>query len=81
MGWAATALMSGGKLRLKTDAISNVDLMLESMAGLPFVMSGRSEDVRALGTPWQGQDDVITNYQRKTYVKGLPVYAVELTRA
>lgn len=82
MGWAATVLPPGAPLRLKTDAVSNVQLMLASMQGLPFELTLRSDDLRQTGTPWAAvpEDDVVTNYQRKTYLKGLPVYGVELRR-
>lgn len=82
MGWAAEVLPSGAPFRLKTDARTNVETLLASIQGLPFELTLRSDDLRVTGTPWAAspEDDVVTNYQRKTYQKGLPVYGVELRR-
>ena len=78
-GWAARALQPGACLRLKTDYADNVELLLESVADLPFAVVGRTVDIRATGAPW-GDDDVITNYQSKFYRKNEPVHALELRR-
>ena len=77
--WAAEALAPGAELRLKTDALSNVELLEASIAGLPFEITGRVLDIRANGVPW-GVDEVITNYQRKFYEKGVAVHALGLRR-
>ncbi len=73
--WAARALMPGAELRLKTDYAPNVELLRESLVGQPFEIVGETDDIRAKGAPW-GEDDVITNYQRKFYQRGLPVLAL-----
>lgn len=78
-GWAAEALRPGASFRLKTDHGPNVELLLASVEGLPFEVLGRTADIRATGAPW-GEDDVITNYQRKFYLRGLPVHALWLRR-
>lgn len=77
--WAASALAPGASFRLKTDFQPNVELLLESAAPLPFDVLGRTSDIRAEGAPW-GDDDVVTNYQRKFYQRGLPVHALWLRR-
>lgn len=77
--WAADALAPGASFRLKTDFEPNVELLLESAADLPFEVMGRTSDIRATGSLW-GEDDVITNYQRKFYQRGLPVHALWLRR-
>jgi len=71
-------LAPGAELRLKTDHLINVEGLSKAIEGRPFSLVGRSDDVQARGTPWV--DDVVTNYQRKFYEKGLPVYAVWLRR-
>lgn len=78
--WAAAALAPGARWRLKTDHPINVDGMLAAIEGLPFVVRGRSDDVQRDGTPWPEDDDVVTNYQRKFYVRNEPIYAVEVER-
>ncbi len=79
VGWAAEALAPGASFRLKTDFQPNVELLLESASCLPFDVVGQTSDIRATGAPW-GEDDVITNYQRKFYLKGLPVHGLWLKR-
>lgn len=79
VSWAAEALQPGADFRLKTDFEPNVELLLESIEGLPFEVLGRTGDIRATGSLW-GEDDVVTNYQRKFYQRGLPVHALWLRR-
>lgn len=71
-------LAPGAELRLKTDHLINVRGLLGAIEGRPFELLGRSDDVENQGTPWES--DVVTNYQRKFYEKGLPVYAVRIRR-
>lgn len=77
--WASEALRPGADFRLKTDFLPNIELLLESAADLPFDVMGRTDDIRATGSLW-GEDDVVTNYQRKFYQRGLPVHALWLRR-
>ena len=79
-GWAARALRPGARWRLKTDYPGNVERVIAGVADLPFRVLGRSDDIRALGTPWPTEDDIITNYQQKFYKRNEPVYALELER-
>lgn len=72
VGWAARALAPGAHLRLKTDYAPNVELLRSSIEGQPFEVLGFTDDIRRDGPPW-GEDDVVTNYQRKFYQRGLPV--------
>jgi tRNA (guanine-N7-)-methyltransferase len=78
--WAAGALAPGARWRLKTDHPINVQGMLSAIEGLPFRLVGRSNDVQHDGPPWPADDDIVTNYQRKFYVKDEPIYAVEVER-
>lgn len=78
VGLLIELLAPGTELRLKTDHLVNVEGLLGAIEGQPFELLGRSDDVEKRGTPWG--DDVITNYQRKFYEKGLPVYAVQVRR-
>ncbi|MFT4621612.1 MAG: tRNA (guanine-N7-)-methyltransferase [Myxococcota bacterium] len=79
----ATYLEPGGRFRLKSDFRPNIERVEELLAdpdtpALPLEISGRSDDVTAGNAPWP--DDIETNYQSKFRRRGLPVYAVELTR-
>ncbi|MEN0061573.1 MAG: tRNA (guanosine(46)-N7)-methyltransferase TrmB [Myxococcota bacterium] len=83
----ARLVMPGGFFRLKSDFEPNVTRAAhlidhgpddEPLPRLPFVVTGRSEDVNTGPAPWP--DDIETNYQRKFKRKGEPVYAVELRR-
>ncbi len=79
VAFAARALKPGACLRLKTDFAPNVELLRCSIEGLPFEVIGETDDIRRDGPPW-GEDDVITNYQRKFYQRGLPVLALWVRR-
>lgn len=74
----AQVLRPGGELQVKTDHRINVQALDAALPGRPFEVLGRSDDIQHHGAPWP--DDVITNYQRKFYQKGLPVYALRLRR-
>jgi tRNA (guanine-N7-)-methyltransferase len=78
--WAAGALKPGARWRLKTDHLINVNGLLAAVEGLPFRVTGRSDDVEHDGAPWPEADDIVTNYQTKFYKKGEPIYAVEVER-
>lgn len=71
-------LVPGGVFRLKSDFRANVDRAVALLDGLPLEVTGRAEDVTTGPAPWA--DDIETNYQHKFRIRGLPVYAVELTR-
>lgn len=84
---AACFLKPGAWLRLKSDFednIGRVPRLLSANADgepepeLPFVIDGRSEDIITGPAPWP--DDIETNYQSKFRKRGLPVYAIQLTR-
>lgn len=79
VSWAARALRPGASLRLKTDYPGNVELLRCSIEGQPFEILGQTDDIRRDGPPW-GEDDVVTNYQRKFYQRGLPVLALWVRR-
>jgi len=71
-------LKQGSIVRIKTDHLVNVDGTIDNIKGLPFDIVGRSDDIENDGAPWP--DDIVTNYQRKFYKRGLPVYAIVLRR-
>lgn len=80
-------LQPGAWFRLKSDFRDNIDRVEglldhgpegEPLPRLPLRITGRSEDVNGAGAPWP--DDIMTNYQRKMLVRGVPVYAIELIR-
>ena len=73
------ALMKPGSiLRLKTDHLVNIHGTITNIVGHPFEVIGKSDNIEKHGAPWP--DDIVTNYQRKFYKKGLPVYALVLRR-
>ncbi|MFT5583793.1 MAG: tRNA (guanine-N7-)-methyltransferase [Cognaticolwellia sp.] len=74
----AILMSPGAELRIKTDHLVNVKAVLEHIAGRPFELFARCDDVSAEGAPWAG--DIVTNYQRKFDERGLPVYALRLRR-
>ena len=69
-------LAPGARLRIKTDQGSYIDEFSAAIQGLPLNILGESRDIARDGTPWPEDDDRVTNYQRKFYEKGLPVYAL-----
>ena len=71
-------LRVGGQMRLKTDHKVNVKAAIENIAGTPFEVVARVDDIARDGAPWP--DDIVTNYQRKFQERGEPVYAVVLRR-
>lgn len=84
---AASLLVPGAWFRLKSDHRPNLERAEyvldhgpegEPLPPLPFVVSGRAEDVNSGPAPWG--EDIETNYQRKFKARGLPVHALELTR-
>ena len=84
---ASIFLKPGGWLRVKSDFLDNVDRIPRLLAAdadgnpldpLPLRIDGRSEDVTTGPAPWP--DDIETNYQSKFRKRGLPVYAIQLTR-
>ena len=75
---AARLLKPGAWLRLKSDFEDNIGRVPELLEGLPFDITGRSDDVITGPAPWP--DDIETNYQKKFRLKGEPVYAIELVR-
>lgn len=84
---AAIFLREGATLRLKSDFednVARVPRLLDAdgdgapMPALPFQITGRCEDVTQGEGLWP--DDIETNYQSKFRKRGLPVYAIELTR-
>lgn len=74
----ATLMKPNSILRLKTDHLVNINGTIANIAGHPFEILGKSDDIEKDGAPWP--DDIVTNYQRKFYKKGLPVYALVLRR-
>ena len=83
----ARVLRPGALFRLKSDFRPNIDRVVRCLdydedgaplADLPLSITGTSDDVVRNGAPWP--DDIETNYQSKFRRKGLPVYAIELTR-
>ena len=84
---AARFIKPGGFLRVKSDFFHNIErteafiertLTGKPLDPLPFRIIGREDDVNANGAPWD--HDVVTNYQNKFKLKGLPVYALDLLR-
>ncbi len=68
----------GAELRLKTDFGPHVKALLKACEGLPWEVVGVRTDVDEQGPIWN--DDVVTNYQRKARVRGVPVHAACLRR-
>ena len=73
--WAAEALKPGALLRLKTDHLDNVDRLEAALQDGPWELVARVEDTERHGLPW-GEDDVVTNYQRKFVERGEPTHAL-----
>ena len=69
-------LEPGARLRIKTDGGTYIDEFAAAIEGLPLNIVGESRDIKRDGTPWPEDDDRVTNYQRKFYKMGLPVYAL-----
>lgn len=80
--WAATALKSGAEWRIKTDFLPHIEAVLDVIESeqIPFVIKGRSMDLKNDPPPWGSENDIVTNYQSKFYIKNLPVYALWLER-
>jgi tRNA (guanine-N7-)-methyltransferase len=83
----ARFLVPGAWLRIKSDFRPNVDRVLEvldhaedgtPLPRLPFDITGIADDINNGPAPWP--DDVMTNYQRKMLVKGVPVAAIQIVR-
>lgn len=74
----ARLLKPGAQWRMKTDFEPHIQALLASIEGQPFDVVGQSGDIQREGTPWER--DVITNYQRKSYEKGVRVHALALRR-
>ena len=75
----AALLKPGAELRLKTDHRINVDALVAAADEHPgFEVVAVCEDIESEGTPWG--EDIVTNYQRKFYERGEPVYAVQVRR-
>jgi tRNA (guanine-N7-)-methyltransferase len=74
LAWAASALVPGATLRLKTDAPHNIERLEAGIAGLPFRVLGSSRDVLRDGAPWP--DDIVTGYQAMFDGEGTPVLAM-----
>ena len=73
----------GGELRLKSDHLPNIERVVEliedpTRPALPLAVRARSHDVTTGDAPWS--DDIETNYQSKFRRRGLPVYAIAVTR-
>jgi tRNA (guanine-N7-)-methyltransferase len=77
--WVAKALKKGCTWRIKTDFEQHILAVIEHCQDLPLDITGRENDVNQNGAPWKL--DIVTNYQSKFIEKGLPVYALELTRS
>ena len=52
--------------------------MAEGVAGLPFRVLGKSDDIHRDGAPWP--DDIVTGYQAMFDKEGTPVLAMWLER-
>ena len=78
--WAALALKSDAEWRIKTDFLPHIEAMLEVIKGHPFELLGRCDNLKEQEPPWGGDSDIITNYQKRFFDKGLPVYALWLRR-
>lgn len=80
--WAAFALKSGAEWRIKTDFLPHIEAVLDVIATekIPFVVRGRSMDLKNDPPPWGLENDIVTNYQSKFYIKDIPVYALWLQR-
>jgi len=80
---AARLIKPGGVFRLKSDFAPNIDRVAELLADrslprLPFEIVATSRDIVQDGAPWP--DDIETNYQRKMWIKRIPVLAVSVIR-
>ena len=75
----ARLLKPGGRFRMKSDFLPNIERAEEVIDGLPLSVVGRCLDVTGSDAPWA--DDIETNYQSKFRKRGLPVAAIELLRS
>ena len=78
--WAAYVLQAGAEWRIKTDFGTHVDTMLAVVKDLPFTVLGVSRDAHNDGFPWDSEDDITTNYERKFIERKLPIHALRLVR-
>lgn len=74
----ARLLKPGAHWRTKSDFLPHIEAIAQCVEGLPFQVLGICHDVKNEGAPWP--DDVVTNYQRKSYEEGKPVHAIHLQR-
>ena len=54
--------------------------MLEVIKDLPFTVVGVSRDAHKNGFPWDKEEDLTTNYERKFIERNLPIHALRLVR-
>lgn len=79
VSWAASALKTGARWRIKTDFKTHIEAVLQAVTNAPFEVVGQSEDTKS-GVPWNPEDDITTNYESKFHLQDLPVYGLELER-
>lgn len=80
VNWAAYVMKSGAEWRIKTDFGTHIDTMLEVIKDLPFTVVGVSRDAHKNGFPWDKEEDLTTNYERKFIERNLPIHALRLVR-
>ena len=80
--WAALALKSGSEWRIKTDFLPHIEAVIDVVQSenIPFTIKGRSMDLKNDPAPWGLENDIVTNYQSKFYIRDIPVYALWLER-
>ena len=78
--WMAWAMADGAEWRIKTDFETHIDTMLKVIEDLPYTVLGISRDAHNTGFPWELEDDVTTNYERKFIERNEPIYALRLQR-
>lgn len=71
-------LKSGADWRMKTDFEPHISSLISYLPGQPFEILAQRSDMAKEGAPWD--DDICTNYQRKSQEKGSAIHAIWLRR-
>ena len=74
----SSLLCSGAEWRTKTDFEPHLTRLVQLLPDFPFEILGRRRDLKGEGAPWP--EDILTNYQRKSYEDNVPVQAIWLRR-
>ncbi|NLM57380.1 MAG: tRNA (guanosine(46)-N7)-methyltransferase TrmB [Clostridiales bacterium] len=69
----SSLLVKGGQLRLKTDNEGLFAFTLEELAETPFRVTFKTENLHATGP---APDNVMTEYEKRFYSQGMPIFAL-----